>query len=233
MGDHDRNDHDRIEELISVRALGGLDGDDKLLLQRLMAEHGPDCERCRALTHDYAEVAGRLGFAPAPVEIRPSFEDETVARAIRARSANARTTQPWLRGLLAAAAAVALFASGWVAADVAGGPRFGEAGARVVAFEGDAGDLAVAYRPGARGAYLFGSGLRSPAEGRVLEVWMIRGASIARGACLRPAADGSLATFVDADLASADAMAVTVEPERCPAQPTTDPILTADVGDAA
>jgi hypothetical protein len=60
---------------------------------------------------------------------------------------------------------------------------------------------------------------------------MIRGDQVLRGVCLTPAEDGSLATFVDADLGSASAMAVTVEPSSCPSKPSTDPILTADLLD--
>jgi hypothetical protein len=62
-------------------------------------------------------------------------------------------------------------------------------------------------------------------------VWMIRGNQVTRGVCLTPADDGSIAAFVDADVGSASAMAVTVEPERCPSEPSTDPILTAELPD--
>ncbi len=60
---------------------------------------------------------------------------------------------------------------------------------------------------------------------------MIRGDQVVRGVCLTPTDDGSLATFVDADLGSTSAMAVTVEPSSCPSKPSTDPILTADLAD--
>ena len=102
-----------------------------------------------------------------------------------------------------------------------------------MAFDGERGEagsqLAIAYRPGEEGAYLVGSGLPSPGPGRVLEVWMIRGNRVTRGVCLTPSDDGSIAAFMDADLASASSMAVTVEPDSCPSQPSTEPILTADL----
>jgi hypothetical protein len=42
-------DHALIEELIAVRALGGLDGGDDDVLRREMAGHGPECAECRQL----------------------------------------------------------------------------------------------------------------------------------------------------------------------------------------
>ena len=262
MIDHD---HERIEELLSARALGGLEAGDEEVLRDLMAAHGA-CDTCRSLEAECAEAAGRLAYALAPAELRAGFEDEVVARATggvaadgalrgavrgdrpdaappvaappvaagtrAARHARPARSSPW-KGFAAAAAAAALFVGGWFARDVAGTPEPALAGVRVVAFRpagGEAeGDLAVAYRPASRGAFLFGSGLRALQPGRVLEVWMISGDRVARGPCLRPAPDGSLATFVDAELGSTSTMAVTVEPESCPTAPTTDPILTADL----
>jgi hypothetical protein len=247
-------DHERIEELISIRSLGGLDLDDESLLERLMEEHGDACEECRVLRDEYAEVAGRLAFALAPAALREGFEDDVVslatserraaaapggsgARAIGSlddRNADRRQRRgapgPW-KGLVAAAAALALVAGGWIARDVIVPPGPDLADARVVAFSGERGELAIAYRPGERGAYLVGSDLPSAGPGRVLEVWMIRGDQVLRGVCLTPTDDGSLATFVDADLGTTSAMAVTVEPNSCPSTPSTDPILTADLAD--
>jgi anti-sigma-K factor RskA len=245
-------DHERIEELISIRSLGGLDPDDEFLLERLMEEHGDACEECRLLRDEYGEVAGRLAFALAPAALREGFEDEVVSLATSARSAAAAPVGfgaraigslddrradraqrrggfgAW-KGLVAAAAALALVAGGWIARDVIVPDRPDLADARVVAFSGERGELAIAYRPGERGAYLVGSDLPPAGPGRVLEVWMIRGDQVVRGVCLTPTDDGSLATFVDAELGSTSAMAVTVEPSSCPSKPSTDPILTADL----
>jgi hypothetical protein len=220
-------EHDRIEELMSIRSLGGLDPADDALLDRLVTEHGPGCEECGVLRDEYAEVAGRLAFALAPAEPREGLEDELLALATGAAATNAvgaasrgapvarslddrreerpareNDRRPW-RALVAAAA------------------------------DPSVGDLAIAYRPGSDGALLLGSGLPSPGPDRVLEVWMIRGDRVTRGACVRPAADGSLAKLLDAGLGSTTSMAVTVERDSCPSAPTTDPILTADLPPAA
>jgi hypothetical protein len=253
-------DHDRIEELLSIRALGGLDPADEAVLDRLLSEHGASCEECGVLRDEYAEVAGRLAFALPPAEPREGLEDELVALATGAAAHGARAAalaarrtalptplddrrpdarrrgdgRPW-RALAAAAVAVVVFAAGWLARDVAESPGPTLADARVVTFHvpggagSPAGELAVAYRPGADGALLLGSGLPSPGRGRVLEVWLIRGDRVTRGACVQPADDGSLARFIDAGLGSTSTMAVTVESARCPSAPTTEPILTADL----
>ena len=41
--------HERIEELIAIRSIGGLDPQEQAELEGLMASHGPDCEECRRL----------------------------------------------------------------------------------------------------------------------------------------------------------------------------------------
>ncbi len=58
-------DHTKIEELLAVNALGGLDRADVELLTRLRGEHGA-CEECARIEAAFSEVAGRLGFALDP-----------------------------------------------------------------------------------------------------------------------------------------------------------------------
>jgi anti-sigma-K factor RskA len=99
----------------------------------------------------------------------------------------------------------------------------------VVTFQGEGGSLAVAYRPGEPGVYIFGSDLPAPPQGKVYEVWMIDEDTPVPGPCLTPRADGSLFTYVEAELGTTETMAVTVEPSSCPSAPTGEPILTADL----
>jgi Anti-sigma-K factor rskA len=232
------NGHERIEELVAVRALGGLETSDAEQLDRAMAEHGPDCAECRRLETEYDEVAGRLAFALDPVAVPPGFQDRVVAAATRDRAssraaevappATRRTGLGRLRPLVAIAASLVLFAGGWAVGSLAGGDGAPTA-TRVVAFQGEDGDLSVAYRPGERGIYLLGSDLEQPPEGSVYEVWLIQGETPVAGPCLTPAPDGSLFAFVDAEMGSTHTMAVTVEPETCSTAPTTEPILTAQI----
>lgn len=236
-------DHARVEELIAIRALDGLDPDDERVLEREQAEHGPGCAECRQLEADYADVAGRLAFAVDPEPLRDGFEDEVVGLATGSRALlepvdgvstrrARRQRRPAglnLRPLVAAAAAIVLFGGGWAAGSLLSRDESAvPPDARVVAFEGaGGGSLSVAYRPGEAGVYVVGSGLATPPENQVYEVWMIRDGTPVPGPCLRPQPDGSLFAFTDAELGTTEAMAVTVEPASCSTQPTSDPVFTA------
>lgn len=234
-------DHALIEELTAARALGGLDPEEAATLEAEMASHGPDCAECRRLEADADEVAGRLAFAVDPVALPEGFEDRVLATATREATGTAETAprvlprrKPtslgWLRPLVAAAAALALFVGGWAAGDLFEDDAVVPDGARVVTFEGQApGSLSVAYAPGTTGVYVLASDLETPPAGRVYELWMISDGTPVSGSCFRPAADGSVFRLVDADVGTTDTMAVTLEPSECSTRPTSDPILTAPI----
>ncbi len=238
-------DHTRIEELTSARALGALEPEDAAALEAEMASHGPDGAECRDLTAEAEEVAGRLGFAVDPVPLPDGFEDRVVAAAMAERTALrppselARRTRSGpggmrLRPLVAIAASIVLFAAGWLASDLLAEDA-GEIppGARVVALQGESdGRMTVAYTPGEPGVYVVGSDLETPPAGEVYELWMIQDGTPIPGACFRPTEDGSLFTFVDVEVGTTDTMAVTIEPSACSTQPTSDPILVAEIPSA-
>jgi hypothetical protein len=238
-------DHERLEELIAVRALGGLDPDDERAYEQERAAHGADCVECRRLETEYGEVAGRIAFSLDPEPASPELEDRVVGLATGSVAVLERVTPRQaararrrfsaggvvLRPLVAAAAAVVVFVGGWAAGSLTSDetPPV-PSDARVVAFEGEGGGtLAVAYRPGEAGVYLLGSGLDTPPEGRVYEVWMIRDGTPIPGPCVTPQPDGSLFAFADAELGTTETMAVTVERASCPTAPTTDPVFTATI----
>ena len=97
----------------------------------------------------------------------------------------------------------------------------------VIGFSGNVGELAMAYQPGKPGALLVGSDFTDPGPDNVYEIWMLQGSNAVSGGCVRPH-DGSIVAFADVDLSDTDQMAVTVEPDSCPSQPTTTPILVSD-----
>jgi hypothetical protein len=236
-------DHSVIEELLAVRSLGGLDGDDVQQLEREQASHG-DCEECRSLADEFQETAGRLAFALDPEPVAADQANEILRRVthpatqeaspetgpvpideLGARRSRRRRGGP---ALAAAAAAVAVI----VAAVAVFGPTRSTAvrattNQTVVRFSGTGGTLAMAYEPGRPGAVLLGSGFSDPGADKVYEIWTLRGTSAESSGCIRPH-DGSIVAFVDTDLSGADRMAVTVEAGSCPAQPTTTPILLSD-----
>ena len=137
-----------------------------------------------------------------------------------------------LRPLVAVAAAAVLFVGGWLAhtATTGGGtPGLDVSRVSIVSFEGEGGNLAMAFQPGAAGIFLFGSEFAPLAVSQTYEVWMIEDGTPVPATCFRPLPDGSVFTFVEAELGTTQTMAVTVEAETCPNEPTTEPILTADL----
>jgi anti-sigma-K factor RskA len=235
-------DHALIDELLAIRALDGLDGDDVALLERELAAHG-DCDECRRLEVEHAEVAGMLALALDPRPVDEAMADRILAPEQRKeqrkergpdRSAAAPTDELSARrdvrvgrwqAAFGIAAAVALVLAFVLATRPGGGVHVP---GTIVAFEGAQGELAMAYTPGERGALVWGAGLPDPGGGKLYELWMIEDGKPVRGACLAPT-EGAVATYLDADLSSAELMAVTVESTDCPPAPTTDPVFTAEL----
>jgi len=227
-------DHERVEVLLAAQALGGLDPEDAELLARERAEHGPGCEECARLERGFALVAGNLSLALDPVPVREGLEDEVVARALGATRGTAVAWPVRWRRLSMVAAAAILLVGGWVLRDLTlperptGPPPRFLAEAEIVRFEGEgAGTLAVAFRRTGPGAYLLGADLPAPEEGRRYELWLFRDGRPTSGGCFAPE-NGTVIVPLDAEVGTAELLAVTIEPASCPDAPTTDPILTAD-----
>jgi anti-sigma-K factor RskA len=245
------NDHERIEELLAVRALGGLEPTGLAELDRLRADHGPDCPRCRQSELEFEEVAGRLGFALAPVPVREGMDDEVLERALLERAGpralpGRRRPGRWARTIAAVAAAVALVAGAFAGGFLTGHSTSGSStqralaaflahpGTKVVHFGGSGtGNLAVAYRPGERQAYVFGSDLAETPSGTEYELWLFPPGSKLPNSRLHPVftdGGGSVVVVpVPADASRAALMAVTVERTGGVDQPTSEPVFTAPI----
>ena len=229
-------DHTEIEALLAVDALDALEPAEREELGSLMAAHG-DCEPCRAIGAGFRETAALLADSLAPVAVDPRTVDRILAAAPRT-AAPARTDELAARrsrhgrgrvvGMAAAVVVVAVVATLAVNRPGAQTTAVVAWRQRVVTFSGPGaeGELAMAYVPGHRGVAVWGSGLPDPGAGKTYELWMIAGTVPTSGGCLHPT-DGRLGAFVDAGLGLSDLMAVTVEPDTCPAAPTTAPVLTA------
>ena len=224
-------EHTLIDELLAARALDGLDDGDAAVLEKELAAHG-DCEECRRLEIEHAEVAGMLALALDPRPVREDMADRilaegrTAAAPIERLQARRDARLGWWQAAFGVAAAVALVLAVVLAARPDGG--FDVPGERIVPFEGARGELALAYTPGERGVLVWGTGLPALGKRHVYELWMIDDGDAVRGACLAPT-EGAVAAYVDVDLSSAELMAVTVESTGCPAAPTTDPLFTAEL----
>jgi hypothetical protein len=231
-------DHALIDELLAIRSLGGLDEDDAVVLERELAAHG-DCAECRRIEVEHAEVAGMLALALDPRPVDEDMADRILVQEQRNGYRPDRAAAPpadelsgrrdvrlgrW-QAAFGVAAAVALVLAFVLATRPDDGVRVP---GTIVAFEGAPGELAMAYSPGERGALVWGTGLPDPGNGKVYEVWMIEDGDPVRGACLAPT-EGAVAAYLDADLSSAELMAVTVESTGCPSAPTTDPVFTAEL----
>lgn len=235
-------DHDLIEELLAVQALGGLDGGDIEVLARLRTEHGFGCEECVRLETGFEETAGRFAFALEPIEIDPEMADRILAEGVAPTRPEPSVAAPEVvdlrerrgRRWYAVAAVAAAFALVVTTAAIVGTNRTTHVtGAsptqQFLTFEGTAqGQVSMAYTPGRAGGVLWGSGLAEPGPDQVYEVWAITGDQPVSQGCVSPT-DGAISLQVDADVGATDVMAVTAESSGCPAAPTTDPIWVAPV----
>lgn len=236
-------DHTTIEALLAIQALDGLDGDDVQLLANEQAAHGA-CAECRRLEAGFSEVASSLAFTLDPVDVDPAMADRILASTVDevarvdvatgvavdpTRHPERRTTRRW-QGIVAIAAALAAIV---VAASLLrpGTTSFSAASPsqQIVRFDGagDA-DLVMAYTPGTPGAVFWGSNIPDVGAEQAYEIWMIQDGEPISGGCVQPQ-DGTIALSVDADIGTAEFMAVTVEDATCPGAPTSDPVLRAQL----
>jgi hypothetical protein len=246
--------HGTIEELLAADVLGGLDELDRRRLERELERHGRDCAECHRLLVQYSEVAGSLSLTVEPAPLSDAAEDRLMDLARRSgrigaagpvvvAEGPAEEPQPsptrarprrWLPAAIGVAAALALIA-GTVGYELAPrGPSvpsgflafLAQPGTKTIQFPSRSGQqLAVAVQPGRRAAWVFGSGLPEPPNGRVYELWFQPEAN----GKMRPAGiftpqDGRVAVPVTVGT-SFVALAVSVEPPGGSAQPTTTPIF--------
>ncbi|HEX9377391.1 MAG TPA: anti-sigma factor [Actinomycetota bacterium] len=246
------SEHERIEELLAVRALGGLEPREVAQLDRMRADHGVDCEICARAELEFDEIAGRLAFALSPVAVREGMADEILERALlaperpseprrRATGRRPRMTR-WVAAVAAAIVLVAGAFGGGILVGSSGGPSqaqqlasyLAHSDAHVVPFEGSGtGNLLVAYRPGTDRAYVFGSQLNPTPSGKAYELWLVPpgGKPVPMPTFTTPGGDSLVVVQVPADVSSSAAMAVTLEQAggSPTGQPTTDIIFTAPI----
>ncbi len=73
--------HDRIEELIALDALVGLDEAERAELAAALVEHGDDCPVCAELLASTADAAAAFAFALEPAEAPDGAEERLIAAA--------------------------------------------------------------------------------------------------------------------------------------------------------
>ena len=228
------NDHERIEELVAARALGGLDDAARRELEELQTDHGTDCTECARFEREYGETAGRLAFAVSPEEVPSGMEDELVQRVVESPRRVAFSPRRWLAGVAAAVLLVGGGVGGYLVA-----PRssssVADAALRYVSQPGvhvaslqdsGPGTVTLAYRPGSPRAYLVGSYMEAPPSGHVYELWLFHGSTPTPAGTFTPS-NGAAVLLVQADASTASVAAITLERAPGAQHPTTKPIFSA------
>ena len=67
MGRIEPDEHERIDELLAGYALRSLSGEDAAAADRLLSEHAPGCDRCRASLLAFNDTVADLGLAATPL----------------------------------------------------------------------------------------------------------------------------------------------------------------------
>ena len=225
------NDID-IHHLSAAYALDALDERERMAFEA----HYPSCEVCRA---DVVAFRATLTQVAAAQSTDPpvSMKSRVMAEVAQTRQLSPllpnratdlaerrRRRQRRLVGVLAVAAAVALFVVGAVVLRHGDEqPAYASALAEVMA-EPDArlldlvagasaaeGMVRVAWTFDGETAVLFADGLTAAPDGSAYELWLISGGVPQPMRVLQPAADGELRAVVDID-AAPDAWGLTIEP---------------------
>jgi len=246
--------HDHIEELLALEALGDLSPADASLLADEQTAHGPTCADCARLESEMAETTAALAMTLDPIPLPAGMADAILSRP-DARPAVATAPGPVVsladhetrtekkrggvtRRILAIAAAVIL-----VAGVLGGGALYlggsqqrqlnafkAEPGTEVYPFTTEfAGTLEVASNPDDGRFFVVGEGIQPMNEGQEYQLWMITGKDKpVPGPTFTPS-DGEVLESYDISTSGADVMAVTIEPAGGSPQPTTDPIFIAEL----
>lgn len=237
-----------IHTLAGAYALDALPPDE----ERFFESHLSDCATCRQEVAELRATAAALGAGAAetaPEGLRDAVlsqidvtRQEPPVLADETGDLESRTTR--LKAALTSVAAAALIVIVGLTAVVARlNGRLDDIEARsgevyqVLAAEdvhtvemsanGGTARVIVAESTG-KGVFL-AQGLEAAPEGKVYELWVIRDGEPAPAGLFRPDREGATVQILAGDVASAEAVAVTIEPEGGSPQPTSDPIMVAEV----
>jgi anti-sigma factor RsiW len=206
--------HERWSDDLAAYALDALGPDEASAVEAHLAE----CEQCRTELRWLEPAVDVLAESVTQLTPPPRLGAELLA----ATSAEApqpdrtrwkRMWPSWATRPVTALAAIALLAAGvagYALRGVDGGPA-APAPQMALEQEGDSGTLRV-------------TNLAEPDEG-VYQVWIQHGDRVSASSAFVTGADGSAETRIPSDLAGADAVLVTHEPQRGREQPSGEPLL--------
>lgn len=226
------NDHRRWEQDLAAYVLDALSADET----RSIEAHLADCERCRADLGWLEPSVDVLAESVAQVSPPPRLREQLLATTRdEARSVEhggwKRGWRAWALRPITALAALAIVAAGVAGYALRGGDDGGTPGSA---------ELALDVSPEAKGAvavlerHPISASLRvsnvPPVEGDdVYQVWIQRGDTVTPSSAFRPDDSGSAETAILSDLEGADAVMVTLEPERGRTKPTGSPLFETDL----
>ena len=228
-------DHVRVSEDLAAYALGALEPDEALRVER----HLETCGECRADADRLRARVDVLARSVEPVPLPPGVRAELLRR-VRAEGSPAgaapapvarRRRPAWGRPLAWVAAGLLLGAGGGLGLARLGEPE----GPRTVAAEVDRARL-----PGASASLLVpaeagplpvlrAQGLESPGGERVYQLWLLRGEELVPSSVFTPRADGTAAVAIPEPLDGVDAVLLTREPAGGARTPSEEPLLRAPV----
>jgi hypothetical protein len=173
-------DHERVQELLAGRALGGLDPEDLALADRAVAEHVSGCDECRAAEEGFRAAAGDLALL-APPAATSAILDARLSR-LTGRRTRPRLSLGWTAAAAATLALVGM--AGWtIALDrrldrtqlqqawmVDALSTIGQPDVAVVPLQGS-GRAAILQAKGGDDHYLLAAGLPEPRG--VYQVWFL------------------------------------------------------------
>jgi anti-sigma-K factor RskA len=206
--------HERWGDDLAAYALDALGTDEK----REVEAHLADCEQCRAELRWLEPSVDVLAESVAQLTPPPRLREQLLAAAAAesapaSRSGWSRIWPSWATRPVTALAAIALIAAG-----IAGYALRGENGEpaqpgpqMALERDGDAGTLRVTNLP-------------EPEEG-VYQVWIQHGDDVSPSSAFVTGDDGAAETRIPSDLAGADAVMVTHEPERGREHPSGEPLM--------
>lgn len=205
--------HEPRSDDLAAYALDALSADEAHEVEAHLA----DCEQCRAELRWLEPSVDVLAESVTQLAPPPDLRERLLATTAAESRDNGRTGwrrmwPPWATRPVTALAATALIAAG-VAGYALRGDDEPVTGAPQMALdrEGDSGTLRV-------------SNLPEPEEG-VYQVWIQHGDDVSASSAFVTDEEGSAETRIPSDLAGADAVMVTHEPERGRERPSGEPLM--------
>jgi hypothetical protein len=187
--------HDRLEELLAVDAMDGLDDDGRRELHELLTWHDSQCPECARFRREFAEVSAAMAMSLDPVPMSAGAEERLMTATRMPRTSplsgdvvqldEAREERERRRGPAKVAVALLTAAACLVGAGVVGfvlrSPSSGSETA-IASFEAggptekatlEKGDqeVTVYYHPGQDAALVVGDGMQDPPAGHMYELW--------------------------------------------------------------